>query len=147
MPTQQSDVRKNYIGIVHDRVAEQRAIEPLATSGHFVTEYFLALMAAVRLPRDRRSQMSSFSFDSKGFEKAFKKVASDAFDQRAREMQQTMDRLGRELKGQPLATAKSRLQREWQRTGGSITEPELTQYAEALVAGTRIEFKKQPIKW
>jgi hypothetical protein len=91
--------------------------------------------------------VSSFGFDSNGFEKAFKKVASDAFDQRAREMQQTMDRLGRELKGQPLGTAKTRLQREWQRMGGSITDPELTQYAEALVAGTRLEFKKEPIKW
>ena len=91
--------------------------------------------------------MSSFSFDSNGFEKAFKKVASDAFDQRAREMQQTMDRLGRELKGQPLDAAKTRLQREWQRMGGSITDPELTQYAEVLVAGNRIEFKKEPIKW
>jgi hypothetical protein len=92
--------------------------------------------------------MSSFSFDIDGFEKAFKKVGTDAFDQRAGEMQQTIDRLGRELKGQPLANAKVRLQSEWQRSiGGSITDPELTQYAEALVDGTRIEFKTEPIKW
>lgn len=91
--------------------------------------------------------MSSFKFDSSGIEKALKKAASDAFDQRAREMQQTVDRLGRELEGQPLDLAKSRLQREWQRMGGSITDPELTRYAEVLIAGNRIEFKKQPIKW
>ncbi|MDO8401849.1 MAG: hypothetical protein Q7T45_28980 [Bradyrhizobium sp.] len=47
MPTQQPDVRKNYIGIVHDRVAEQRAVESLATSSHVVREYFLALVATV----------------------------------------------------------------------------------------------------
>ena len=47
MPAQQRDLRKNYIGIVHDRVAEQRAVESLATSGHVVKAYFLALMAAV----------------------------------------------------------------------------------------------------
>ncbi len=47
MPTRQPDLRKNYIGIVNDRVAEQRTVESLATSGHFVKEYFLALMAVV----------------------------------------------------------------------------------------------------
>jgi hypothetical protein len=46
MPAQQRDVRKNYIGIVDDRVAEQRAVESLA-SDHAVKEYFLTLMAAV----------------------------------------------------------------------------------------------------
>lgn len=47
MPAQQRNPRKNYIGIVSDRFAEQRAVETLATSGHFVKVYFLALMAAV----------------------------------------------------------------------------------------------------
>jgi hypothetical protein len=47
MPAQQRDLRKNYIGIVNDRGAEQRAVESLATSDHFVKEYLLALMAAV----------------------------------------------------------------------------------------------------
>jgi hypothetical protein len=47
MPAQRRDLRKNYIGIVDDRGAEQRAVESLATSGHFVREYLLALMAAV----------------------------------------------------------------------------------------------------
>jgi hypothetical protein len=46
MPAQR-DLRKNYIGIVNDRVAEQRAVESLAKSGHLVRDYFLALMAAV----------------------------------------------------------------------------------------------------
>lgn len=55
MPTQQPDLRKNYIGIVHDRVAEQRAVESLATSSHFVKEYFLALMAVV-LKRRRETR-------------------------------------------------------------------------------------------
>ncbi len=47
MPAQQRDVRRNYIGIVNDRVAEQRAVESPAKSGHLVRDYFLALMAAV----------------------------------------------------------------------------------------------------
>jgi hypothetical protein len=56
MQTQQRDLRKNYIGIVDDRVAEQRAVESLAKSGHLVKEYFLALIAAVmKRRRETRS--------------------------------------------------------------------------------------------
>ena len=47
MPAQQRDSKNNYIGIVNDGVAEQRAIGSLAKSGNFVRDYFLALMAAV----------------------------------------------------------------------------------------------------
>jgi len=55
MPAQQRDLRKNYIGIVNDRVAEQRAVDSLAASGHFVKEYLLALMAVV-LKRRRETR-------------------------------------------------------------------------------------------
>ena len=56
MPAQQQDLRKNFIGIVNDRIAEQRAVESLAKSGHFVKEYFLTLMAAVmKRQRETRS--------------------------------------------------------------------------------------------
>lgn len=47
MPAQQQNLRKNYIGIVNDRIAEQHAVESLAKSGHLLRDYFLALMAAV----------------------------------------------------------------------------------------------------
>jgi hypothetical protein len=47
MQAQQRDLRKNYIGIVNDRVAEQRAVESRTKSGHLVRDYFVALMAAV----------------------------------------------------------------------------------------------------
>ena len=55
MPAQQQDLRKNYIGIVNDRAAEQRVVESVAPSGHVVKEYFLALMAAV-LKRRRETR-------------------------------------------------------------------------------------------
>ncbi len=51
MPAQQRDSKKNYIGIVNDSVAEQRAIESLAKSGNSIRQYFLALMAAVQKRR------------------------------------------------------------------------------------------------
>lgn len=55
MPAQQRDLRKNYIGIVSDRIEEQRAVEPAAKSGDLVRDYFLALMAAV-LKRGRETR-------------------------------------------------------------------------------------------
>jgi hypothetical protein len=87
--------------------------------------------------------MSSFKFD----EGAFKKIAEQAVKDKARDMQRRMDRLAAELKGKPLETAKVRLQQEWRRDGGSITDPELTEYAQALIDGTRIVFEAGKIKW
>lgn len=55
MPAQQRDLRKNYIGIVNDSVAEQRAVESPAKSGHLVKKYLLALMTAV-LKRRRETR-------------------------------------------------------------------------------------------
>jgi hypothetical protein len=88
--------------------------------------------------------MSNFARD---IERSMKQQVESAYRQRASEMQATFDRLGRELKGQPLAAAKSRLQREWARDGGSLTDPELTDYATALVEGTRIVLDVQPMRW
>ena len=55
MPAQQRNLKKNYIGIVNDRVAEQRAVETLSKSGHSVKEYLLALTVAV-LKRRRETR-------------------------------------------------------------------------------------------
>jgi hypothetical protein len=56
----------------------------------------------------------------------------------ARRLQRTVDRLGLELVGQPIALARERLQAEWRRTGGFLTEPRLTEYAQALVEGRSV---------
>jgi hypothetical protein len=48
MPAQQRDLRKNYIGLVNDKAEEQYAVESPAKADHRVTDYFRALMAAVR---------------------------------------------------------------------------------------------------
>lgn len=87
--------------------------------------------------------MSGFS----DVERAIKKAAEQAYKNQAVEMQSMFDRPGRELKGQPLDLAKSRLRREWTRDGGSITEAELTDYATALVEGSRIVLDVQPLRW
>jgi len=81
------------------------------------------------------------------FERAMKQTVEKASHERAAEMQRTFDRLARDLEGQPIDVAKARLQREWSRDGGTLTDPALTEYATALVAGTRIVLDVQPIRW
>ena len=51
MPAQQRELRKNYIGILCDRIEEQCEAEPPVKSGHPMKDYLLGWMAAV-LRRD-----------------------------------------------------------------------------------------------
>ena len=52
MPAQQRESRKNYIGILSDRIEEQRVIDQLTKTDRRVKHYFKGLVAAV-LPRRR----------------------------------------------------------------------------------------------
>lgn len=52
MPAQPRDSRRNFIGIVNDRVDEQRAVESLAKSDHLVKDFFVAVMAVVLKRQD-----------------------------------------------------------------------------------------------
>jgi len=47
MPAQERQSKKNYIGIVCDNADEQRAIESLPRSDHFVKDYVRALMGVL----------------------------------------------------------------------------------------------------
>jgi hypothetical protein len=47
MPAQKRELRKNYIGVVIDRIEEQRAAESQLKSDRLVKDYFLGLIAAV----------------------------------------------------------------------------------------------------
>lgn len=85
--------------------------------------------------------MSNFKFE---ITKNLEKLANDSLKDIARDKQREMDRLSVELKGQPLMAAKARLKQVWERDGGVLTEPELTEYAELLVDGGRINFSAEP---
>jgi hypothetical protein len=54
MPAQPQQLRKNYIGLVSDKVEEQRAVESQAKPDHRVKVYFRTLVAAVRNRHDAR---------------------------------------------------------------------------------------------
>jgi len=47
MPAQQRELKKNYIGILSDKLEEQRPADPLANSGRLMKDYLLGLVAAM----------------------------------------------------------------------------------------------------
>jgi hypothetical protein len=47
MPAQERELRKNYIGILSDKVEEQRNVESVAKSDGRMKDYFLGLMTAM----------------------------------------------------------------------------------------------------
>lgn len=77
-----------------------------------------------------------FEFD----ETALMREVQPAVDQIARDMTREMDQLGTRYVGRPPAEIKPALRALFARDGGIITEPELTEYAEMISSGTRIEF-------
>lgn len=59
----------------------------------------------------------------------------------ADQYQQMLDRLGRQYAGQSVETIKPALQAEWSRIGGSITDPELSTYAQHISDGVPIKVR------
>lgn len=85
---------------------------------------------------------SGFKFEmSRNFERDLNKMLQGTMKDIASEYQEMFDALLRRYKGRPVAEIKPVLQREWARIGGSISDPELTDYATLISGGTRIEMK------
>ena len=80
-------------------------------------------------------------------EKALKDAIETGFRDQASGLQRLFDRLGSELEGQPLDTAKLRLKEELVNNGGSPTDEELTEYSTALVEGRRVILDVKPVHW
>lgn len=79
----------------------------------------------------------------KDFERQLNKVVNEGLRDVAKDYQRMLDSLGRRYKGRPVATIKPVLQREWKQAGGSISDPELTEYATMISNGTRITMRVQ----
>lgn len=58
-----------------------------------------------------------------------------------RQFQEAFDVVFRRYSGHPVERVKEVLRREFKRRGATITDPELTQYAEAISQGTRIRVR------
>jgi len=63
----------------------------------------------------------------------------------AADYQKLLDALASSHAGKPLEEVKAALRSGWQGLGGDLTDPELTQYAECVKEGRRIEIRPQRI--
>lgn len=78
---------------------------------------------------------------SPGWEKELERAIKPAIKNIASDYQKMFDSLSRRYKGRPVSEIKPALRREWSRIGGSISEPELTDYATRISEGTRIQMR------
>ena len=84
--------------------------------------------------------MANFKM-SPGWEKELEKAVRPALKDIASDYQKMFDSLSRRYKGRPVSEIKPVLKREWSRVGGSISDPELTDYATLISEGTRIQLR------
>lgn len=74
---------------------------------------------------------------------ALKKAAQKAVKSMSGDLTRSLNGLIPTYQGRPLDEVKTAVQRAWSRNsgGGSITDPELTKFAEEIVAGRRVEVR------
>lgn len=75
------------------------------------------------------------------FKNDLNKAVRGAMDDAASDYEKMLDRLRRQYQGRPVDHIKPALTREWKRLGGSISDPELTTYAQHISDGTRVKVK------
>lgn len=88
-----------------------------------------------------------FEFDQKAFEREIRKDVEGHVRDVSRDMSREFDLLHAQYAGRPIAEIKPALKRAWEKGGGSITDPELTEYAQMISDGTKITFEAGPIQW
>ncbi|WP_028281138.1 hypothetical protein [Arthrobacter sp. H5] len=83
---------------------------------------------------------SGFTFNSKDFEKQVRKATEGSVRDLAGQYERMFESLRRRYTGRPVDVIKPILEHEWKRiNGGSITNPELTDYASLISEGTHIK--------
>lgn len=79
--------------------------------------------------------MARFELNQAGIDALIKDVMTQQGDL----LQRKLDDLARQYQGRPISVVKAAVQRAFEEDGGQITDPELTQYAEVIAAGRKIE--------
>lgn len=83
----------------------------------------------------------SVKFDMKALEREIQQQTQTVVQDLASQTTRELDNLRQRYQGQPLDVIKPELQRIFRRQGGSITDPELTEWAQMIAEGTRIIMK------
>lgn len=88
-----------------------------------------------------------FEFDERALRREVQRQAQGAVGDLARSMTREMDELRERYTGRPVAEIKPAITRLFQADGGSISDPELSEYAQMISDGARIEFRPDTIRW
>lgn len=84
-----------------------------------------------------------FNFNAEGM----RRVAEEAVKNMATQQNQDLERLRQQYTGQPIEVIRPALQQLFAGYGGSITDPELSDWAHLISEGTRLEMTPAPIDW
>jgi len=84
---------------------------------------------------------SSFEFDDGAFRRAVGKEVQKGLEELRSSYQRMFDRLIAQYQGRPVEEIKRALRIQWRREGGDITDPELTEYAQSIAEGRRIDVR------
>lgn len=84
--------------------------------------------------------VAGFEF-SNNFEREISRAVQGQIRSIAADYQRMFDGMVRSYSGHPTETIKPILRRNWQKIGGDITDPELTEYSQHISAGTKIQVK------
>lgn len=85
----------------------------------------------------------SFEFNEEGM----RRVAEEAVQKMAAQQTQDLERLRQQYTGQPVEVIRPALQQLFAGYDGRITDPELSNWAQLIHEGTRIEMTPEPIDW
>ncbi|WP_371099878.1 hypothetical protein [Streptomyces sp. PU_AKi4] len=85
------------------------------------------------------AKSGGFKFD----DRAMKKLVNQGVQKMASDLTSALNALTGRYQGKPVEEIKPEIQRVWAKHsgGGSITDPELTQFAEQIQAGGRVEVR------
>lgn len=89
---------------------------------------------------------SSFKFNEHEFKRLIETQVQAGIDKIAQDYTRAFDRLRQTHAGRPIAEIKLELQRIVRGNDGSIADPELTEWAQAIADGTKITFKTDKIR-
>lgn len=80
-------------------------------------------------------------------EAEMRRIAEEAIVWVAAEQTEDLDRLHQQYAGQPIEVIRPALQQLFASYDGNITEPELSEWAQMISDGVRIEMKPESINW
>lgn len=89
----------------------------------------------------------SFELNEREFKRLMETEAQSAVDDLARQQTAALDQLRQQYTGRPVDEIKPVLQNLFAKDGGNITDPELSEWAQLISDGTKIEMKPGPIDW